>query len=78
MLHPGIPVAILMLSEDTAICKECSGKGKPVSEITVKSLVKEPVLEAIESLDGFFYCETPTSGSFTSIISNRPICIKKT
>lgn len=52
----------IKVSEDTAICKECNGKGKPVSEITLKSLVKEPVLEAIESLNKFFYCETPTCG----------------
>lgn len=50
----------IKVSEDTTICKECSGKGKPVSEITIESLVKEPVLEAIESLNGFYYCETPT------------------
>ncbi len=52
----------IKVSGDTAICKECGGKGKPVSEITLKSLVKEPVLEAIESLSGFYYCETPTCG----------------
>ncbi|MDD5615713.1 MAG: hypothetical protein PHH85_05875 [Candidatus Methanoperedens sp.] len=43
-------------------CKECGNKGKPVSEITLKSLVKEPVIETIESLDGFCFCETPTCG----------------
>ncbi len=52
----------IKFSEDTAMCKECNCKGKPVSEITIESLVKEPVLEAIESLDGFFYCETPNCG----------------
>ncbi|SNQ60293.1 putative iron-sulfur cluster-binding metallochaperone [Candidatus Methanoperedens nitratireducens] len=52
----------IKVSEDTAICKECGGKGKSVGEITLKSLVKEPVLEAIESLNGFYYCETPTCG----------------
>ncbi len=52
----------IKVSGNTSICKECGNKGKPVSEITLKSLVKEPVLEAIESLDGFFYCETPTCG----------------
>ncbi len=52
----------IKVSEDTAICKECNGKGKPVSEITLKSLVKELVLEAIGSLNEFFYCETPNCG----------------
>ncbi len=48
--------------EDTAICKECGNKGHAVGEITLKNLVKEPVLEAIKSRDGIYYCETPTCG----------------
>ncbi|CAG1009697.1 MAG: hypothetical protein OIN86_11215 [Candidatus Methanoperedens sp.] len=52
----------IKVNEDTAICKECNGKGKPAREITIESLVKEPQLEAIESPDGFYYCETPTCG----------------
>lgn len=52
----------IKVGEDTAICKKCGGKWRPVSEVTLKSLVKEPVLESIESLNGFYYCETPTCG----------------
>ncbi len=48
------------VSGKTSICKECGNKGVPVKEITLKSLVKEPVLETIESLDGFYFCEAPS------------------
>ncbi len=47
------------VSGNTSICKGCGNKGIPVEEITLKSLVKEPVLEAIENLDGFYFCESP-------------------
>ncbi|VVB90145.1 Copper chaperone CopZ [uncultured archaeon] len=50
------------VSEDTAICKECGSKWKPVNRITLKSLVKEPTLEAIGNPDGFYFCETPDCG----------------
>lgn len=42
------------------ICRECGNTGKPVMDITLRSIVKEPVLETIDSLDGFNYCGTPT------------------
>ncbi|MDD5474237.1 MAG: hypothetical protein PHU34_08855 [Candidatus Methanoperedens sp.] len=44
----------------TSVCKECSNTGKPVMEITLKSMVKKPVLEAIGNPEGFYCCETPT------------------
>lgn len=40
-------------------CKECGKEGKPVKEITLKSLVKKPRLQSIKVLDGFYFCETP-------------------
>lgn len=46
------------VSVNTSICKECGNKGYAVEEITLKSLVKEPALETIESMDGFYHCET--------------------
>jgi len=45
-----------------SICKECGSTGKQVLEITLRSMVKEPALEAIENPDGFYFCETPTCG----------------
>lgn len=48
------------VSVNTSICKECGNKGNSVQEITLKSLVKEPKLEVIDHLDGFYYCETPS------------------
>lgn len=48
--------------DSTAICKECGSSGKRVLEITLRSLVKEPVLIAIENPDRFYFCETPTCG----------------
>ncbi len=48
------------VSGNTSICKECSNTGKPVMEITLKNMVKEPALEAIENPEGFHFCETPT------------------
>lgn len=44
----------------SSICRECSKEGKPVAEITLKSLVKKPRLESIKGLDGFYFCETPS------------------
>ncbi|MCX9013339.1 MAG: hypothetical protein OIN89_00835 [Candidatus Methanoperedens sp.] len=44
----------------TSACKECGSAGKPVMEITLGSMVKEPVLEAIKNPDGFHFCETPS------------------
>jgi bacterioferritin-associated ferredoxin len=46
-------------NEETSVCKQCLNKGKSVKEITVKSLTKEPKLETITSLQGFYFCETP-------------------
>ena len=45
--------------QGASICPECRNTGKPVMDITLKSIVKEPILETIDSLDGFNYCETP-------------------
>ncbi|NJD51635.1 MAG: hypothetical protein FIB07_02085 [Candidatus Methanoperedens sp.] len=44
----------------TSICPECGNTGKPVMEITLRSMVKEPVFASIENPDGFYFCETPT------------------
>ena len=62
MNQPAHSCCDIKLSEDTAICRECSCKGKPVNEITIENLVKKPVIEEIESLNGFYYCETPNCG----------------
>ncbi|MFZ3385137.1 MAG: hypothetical protein WA144_14555 [Candidatus Methanoperedens sp.] len=45
--------------QSTSICTECGNTGKPVMEITLRSMVKEPVLETIGNPDGFYFCETP-------------------
>ncbi len=42
------------------ICKECGNNGKSVSEITLKSLVKDSKFEDITNFTGFHFCETPT------------------
>ena len=44
---------------ELSICKECGNKGKSVKEITLKSLVKEEIVQNIKRLDGFYFCETP-------------------
>lgn len=41
-----------------SVCKECGNEGKPVKTVTLKSLVKEPRLQSIKNLDGFYFCET--------------------
>ena len=43
---------------EASICKECGNTGKQVLEITLRSMVKEPVFVAIENPDGFYFCET--------------------
>lgn len=43
-----------------SICRECGNTGKQVLEITLRSMVKEPVLETIWYPHGFYFCETPT------------------
>ncbi len=58
--HSCCDVKKVVVSGDNSICKECGNKGIPVDEITLKSLVKEPALEAIGNPDGFYFCETPT------------------
>ncbi|MGQ9603239.1 MAG: hypothetical protein ACUVUU_03420 [bacterium] len=47
-------------SSEASVCKECSNKGIPVKEITLQSLVKEKTLQTIKTLEGFYFCETPT------------------
>ncbi len=58
--HSGHSCCDVEVKVSTSVCKECGNKGIPVGEITLKSLVKEPVLETIESLAGFYFCETPS------------------
>ncbi|WP_202319171.1 putative iron-sulfur cluster-binding metallochaperone [Archaeoglobus neptunius] len=43
-----------------SICRECGNRGKPVKEITLKNIVKEARLKAVNGLDGFYFCETST------------------
>lgn len=58
--HSCCDVKKVVVSGNNPICKECGNKGIPVDEITLKSLVKEPALEAIGNPDGSYFCETPT------------------
>lgn len=46
----------------TGICKKCGNAGKQILEITLRSMLKEHALEAIENPNGFYFCETPTCG----------------
>lgn len=48
------------LNGEASICKECGNKGKPVKDVTLKSLVMKPQIEVIKSLDEYYFCETPT------------------
>ena len=46
-----------------AVCPNCGEKAKGVLKLTLESLLTQDAKEKLDSLEGFFYCKTPTCKS---------------